>query len=180
MSISKFNTKYKTEIAENSNELDFLSKKIGDEGLKALCLIKFKNLDQLLLEENDIQSIDYLPKNNFGKSLKALDLSTNKISNIEALAKVDFPNLNHLFLTSNLITSIEIFAKVKFPHLIELNLSANKIESITILSKVNFPKLIKLDLSKNQISDISVFESVKFPELEDCLLQGLAPPFLPV
>ena len=171
MSISKFNTKYKTEIAENSNELDFLSKKIGDEGLKALCLIKFKNLDQLLLEENDIQSIDYLPKNNFGKSLKALDLSTNKISNIEALAKVDFPNLNHLFLTSNLITSIEIFAKVKFPHLIELNLSANKIESIAILSKVNFPKLIKLDLSKNQISDISVFESVKFPELEDLCLE---------
>ena len=170
MSLSKFNSKYKTEITENTSELDVLSKKIGDEGLKILCTVKFKKLDQLLLEENDIQNIDCLRKNHFGKSLIALDLSTNKISNIEPLSQVDFPNLNHLFLTSNLITSIEVFSKVKFPILKELNLSSNKIESITVFANANFPQLIKLDLSKNQINDIKVFEKVKFPNLEDLSL----------
>ena len=124
MSLSKFNQKYKTDFSENTTELDALSKNIGDEGLKILCSVKFKKLDQLLLEENDIQNIDCLPKNHFGKDLIALDLSTNKISNIEPLAKVVFPNLHHLFLNSNKISSIDIFAKVNFPALKELNLSA--------------------------------------------------------
>ena len=111
MSLSKFNQKYKTDFSENTTELDALSKNIGDEGLKILCSVKFKKLDQLLLEENDIQNIDCLPKNHFGKDLIALDLSTNKISNIEPLAKVVFPNLHHLFLNSNKISSIDIFKK---------------------------------------------------------------------
>ena len=79
MSVSKFNSKYKTDISETTEELDALSKKIGDEGLKLLCTIKFKKLVQLLLEENQIQNIDCLQKNNFGKNLIALDLSSNKI-----------------------------------------------------------------------------------------------------
>ena len=32
--------------------LDTLGKKIGDQGLKILCSVKFKKLEQLLLEEN--------------------------------------------------------------------------------------------------------------------------------
>ena len=71
MSLSKFNQKYKTEFSENTVELDALSKNIGDEGLKILCQVKFKKLDQLLLEENDIKSIECLTKNNFGKDLIA-------------------------------------------------------------------------------------------------------------
>lgn len=170
MSLSKFNSKYNTEISENTKELDVLSKKIGDEGLKILCSVKFKKLDQLLLEENNIQNIDCLQKNHFGKDLIALDLSTNKISNIEPLAKVVFPNLHHLFLNSNQISSIDIFAKVNFPALKELNLSANKITSIQILESVKFPQLKQLDLSKNQITDISAFAKANFEELEELSL----------
>jgi len=173
MSLQKFNSKYKLEITESTTELDALSKKIGDEGLKLLCSIKFKKLDQLLLEENDIQSIECLPKNNFGKDLIALDLSTNKISNIEPLSKVTFPNLHHLFLNNNQISSLDVFAKVNFPALKELNLSSNKIESINIFINVKFPQLKQLDLSKNQISDISPLAKINFQELEDlCLDQN--------
>ena len=39
MNLSKFNSKYKTEISEKTTELDVLSKKIGDEGLKFLCTV---------------------------------------------------------------------------------------------------------------------------------------------
>ena len=150
--------------------MDVLSKKIGDEGLKFLCTVKFKKLDQLLLEENDIQNIDCLPKNHFGKDLIALDLSTNKISNIEPLTKVVFPNLHHLFLNSNQLTSIDVFAKVNFPALKELNLSCNKLTSIKILENVKFPQLKQLDLSKNEISDINPLAKANFPDLEELLL----------
>ena len=170
MNLSKFNSKYKTEISEKTTELDVLSKKIGDEGLKFLCTVKFKKLDQLLLEENDIQNIDCLPKNHFGKDLIALDLSTNKISNIEPLTKVVFPNLHHLFLNSNQLTSIDVFAKVNFPALKELNLSCNKLTSIKILENVKFPQLKQLDLSKNEISDINPLAKANFPDLEELLL----------
>ena len=170
MNLSKFNSKYKIEISEDTQELDALSKKIGDEGLKFLCTVKFKKLDQLLLEENSIQNIDCLAKNNFGKNLIALDLSTNKISKIDVLAKVTFPKLHHLFLNSNQITSLDILAKVNFPDLKELNLSANKIESIQILESVNFPHLKQLDLSRNQIIDINSLAKAKIPELEELSL----------
>ena len=168
--VKNFNSKFKTEISENIEELDVLGKKIGDEGLKILCQIKFTKLTQLLLEENDIKSIDVLPKNNFGKNLIALDLSSNKLTSIDALSKVNFPSLNHLFLNANQLSSIDILAKVNFPKLKELNLSSNKISSIDILAKVNFTQLKTLDLSKNQISSIDVLASVKFPDLEDLLL----------
>ena len=117
MSVKSFNSKYKTEISEDIEELDALGKKIGDEGLKILCSIKFKKLRQMLLEENNISNIDILAKNNFGKNLIALDLSSNNINSINVLAKVNFPSLNHLFLNSNQLSSIDIFAKVNFPNL---------------------------------------------------------------
>ena len=53
--VNNFISKYKTEISEEIEELDVLGKKIGDEGLKLLCSIKFKNITQLLLEENEIK-----------------------------------------------------------------------------------------------------------------------------
>ena len=170
MSLAKFNSKYKTDFSENTTELDALSKKIGDEGIKILCGVKFKKLEQLLLEENDIKNIDCFQKNYFYTNLIAIDLSSNKISNIDVLSKVNFPKLHHLFLNSNLISSIDILAKVKFPELKELNLSNNKIESINVLAKVSFPQLKQFDLSRNQISDIDILSKAKFPDLEDLLL----------
>ena len=171
--IKNFNTKYKTEITQNTVELDLLKKKIGDEGLKLLCSIKFPIIEQILLEENEIKNIDVMAKNNFGNKVKALDLSTNKISSINVLATLNFPNLNHLFLNNNQIPSINVFAKVNFPNLKELNLSSNKLSSIDIFAKVKFPQLSELDLSKNEINNIDVLASANFPNLADlCLDQN--------
>ena len=168
--LKKFNAKYKTEITEDIEELDVLGKKIGDEGLKILCGVKFTKLGQFLLEENEISNIDVLAKNNLGKNLIALDLSSNKISSINVLAKVNFPALNHLFLNSNQISSIDILGKANFPNLKELNLSANKISSIDIFTSVNFPQLKQLDLSKNEIKSIDILVKANFKNLEDLVL----------
>ena len=168
--LKKFNSKYKTEITEDIVELDVLGKKIGDEGLKILCDVKFSKIQQFLLEENDISNIDILAKNHLGKNLIALDLSTNKISSINVLAKLNFPALNHLFLNSNQIPSIDILAKVNFPNLKELNLSSNKIPSIDIFASVKFPQLKQLDLSKNEIKSIDVLAKANFQNLEELIL----------
>lgn len=171
--LDAFNKKFKTEIKLDSEELDLLSKKIGNEGLKILCGIKFTKLDHLLLEENEISNIDALASNKFGGALTALDLSTNKLTSVDTLAKCNFPSLVHLFLNSNQLPSIDILAKLNFPKLQELNLSSNKIKSIEILANVKFPALKELDISKNEISNIDVFAKVKFPELTQlCLDQN--------
>ena len=171
--LENFNKKYKTELNIDLPEIDLLSKKIGNDGLKVLCGVKFTKLDQLLLEENEISNIDILSKNKFGNKLTAIDLSTNKLTSIDILAKCDFPCLIHLFLTGNQLTSIDIFAKCNFPCLQELNLSTNKLKNIDIFSNVKFPNLKELDISKNEISSIDVFAKVKFPQLiQLCLDQN--------
>ena len=171
--LENFNKKYKTELTIDIPEIDLLSKKIGNDGLKIICGIKFTKLDQLLLEENEISNIDILSKNKFGNKLTAIDLSTNKLTSIEILAKCDFPCLIHLFLTGNQLTSIDILAKCNFPCLQELNLSTNKLKNIDIFNNVKFPNLKELDISKNEISSIDVFAKVKFPQLTQlCLDQN--------
>ena len=168
--LDAFNKKYKTEITLNQEEVDLLSKKIGNDGLKILCGIKFTKLDQLLLEENEISNIDVLATNKFGNKLTALDLSSNKLTSVDILAKCNFPSLIHLFLNSNQLSSIDILAKLNFPKLQELNLASNKIKSIDVFANVKFPTLKELDISKNEISNINVLAKVKFPELKQLYL----------
>ena len=169
--LKNFNSKYNTEINQDTVELDLLKKKLGDEGLKLLCSIKFNKLEQILLEENDIKNVDVLSKNSFGNKIKALDLSTNKISSINVLATLNFPNLNHLFLNNNQITSINVFAKVNFPNLRELNLSSNKLNSIDVFTLVKFPQLSELDLSKNELSNIDALAKANFTSLTELNLE---------
>ena len=165
-----FNAKYKTEINQDTVELDLLKKKLGDEGLHLLCSFKFNKLEQILLEENDIKNIDVLAKNNFGNKVKALDLSANKIASLNVLATLNFPNLNHLFLNNNQITSINVFVKVNFPNIRELNLSSNKLTSIDVFTKVKFPQLSELDLSKNELSNIDALAAANFSNLTELSL----------
>lgn len=164
--LEDFNKKYNTEISLDSQDIDAFSRQIGNEGLKILCFIHFMKAQKLILEDNNISDINILYDNNFGSSITALDLSSNKIISLEVLSKINFPLLTHLFLNNNLISLIDIFCSVNFPNLLELNLSSNKISSIDILIKTNLPNLKELNLSKNQINSIDVLSEVNFPKLK--------------
>ena len=66
----------------NITKLDLERKFIGDEGLKDLCKIEFKELKELDLGLNNISDIKVLENVKFEK-LEILDLENNKIDKIK-------------------------------------------------------------------------------------------------
>ena len=62
-------------------------KNIGNEGLKDLCQIEFKELKDLILFRNNISDIKVLENIKFEK-LETLDLSDNKIKNKSIISKL--------------------------------------------------------------------------------------------
>ena len=163
----EFNNKYKSKLSLDSKKIDVLSCNILDRGLCELCSFNFNpNVEKLILEDNIISNLSPLVGISFGKKLISLDLSSNKISSIDILSKVNFPLLNHLYLNDNYISNIACISDFKFPNLIELNLSSNKISSIDSLLKANFYNLKELLLSKNEISSIDILSEVNFTKIK--------------
>ena len=114
ISLKEFNNKYNTDIEDiDIEELNLSGKIIGNEGLKVLVKIKFKELKKLDLSYNKISDISILEKVDY-KKLNKLDLSFNKISDINILEKVDFKELKELYLSYNQISYINILGKDKF------------------------------------------------------------------
>ena len=165
--LEDFNTKYHLNIPDtNVNNLDLIGKFKGNEGLKDLVNIEFKELEELYLNMNDISEIKELEKAKFEK-LQILTLSGNSISDISILEKVNFKELKFLYLLNNRnISDIKILEKVKFEKLERLNLAENNISDISILESVNFKDLKELFLSGNKISNIKVLAKVQFRKLE--------------
>ena len=88
--LKEFNFKYNTNIQDiDIKTLNLSGKCIRNEGLKDLNKIKFKGLNELNLDENEISDINILEKVKF-KELKLLYLGTNNISDINVLENVKF------------------------------------------------------------------------------------------
>ena len=155
--MKEFNEKYNLNIQDiNANEINLIGKFIGNEGLKDLTNIEFKELEELYLNMNDISEIKELEKAKFEK-LQILTLSGNEISDISILEKVNFKELKFLYLLNNKnISDITVLDKVKFEKLERLNLAENNISDISILESVNFKNWKELYLSWNKISNIKV------------------------
>ena len=109
--IINFNKKYK-ELNEKNSEIkeriiECVLHNIGQEGFNSLCRLKLDNLTVLYLSENNISNIKSF--GNFHlKCIKRLDLSYNKIKNIDIFEEVKYP-LEYLDLQNNIINNIDIF-----------------------------------------------------------------------
>ena len=126
--LKDFNKKYNLNIKDiNVEKIDLRWKKLGNDGLNDLCKIKFNELKELILNNNNISDIKPLEKVKFDK-LEILDLSQNKISDLSILKNVSFKGLRQLYLGYNNISDIIIFGKDIFPYLETLSLSDNKID----------------------------------------------------
>jgi Leucine-rich repeat (LRR) protein len=126
--LNSFNKKYNLNIKDiNVNKIDLRWKKLGNEGLVDLCKIKFNDLKELILNNNNISDIKPLEKVKF-ENLEILDLSQNKISDISILKNVSFKGLKQLYLGYNNISDIKVFGKNIFQNLETLSLSDNKID----------------------------------------------------
>ena len=81
--LEEFNKKYNLNIQQNTTKINLNFKEIGNEGLKDLCQIEFKELKELFLY-NNISDIKVLENVKFEK-LEILNLGKNKISDINIL-----------------------------------------------------------------------------------------------
>ena len=96
---------------------------------------------------NSIDNIDFL-KNKFFNNLITLDLNNNKISTIEVLTKIKFPNLEVLNVACNPIddSNIKYFLSLNLPSLTDLNVYQNRLTDIRFFTINNDKKMPKLRL----------------------------------
>ena len=126
--LKEFNSKYNLNIKDTKIEkLDLRWKGLGNIGFEDLCKIEFKELKELILNNNNISEIKILSKAKF-KKLEILDLSQNKISNINIFENINFKGLKQLYLCYNNISDIKVFERANLKNLEILYLNDNKID----------------------------------------------------
>ncbi|XP_012911856.2 leucine-rich repeat-containing protein 43 isoform X1 [Mustela putorius furo] len=113
-------------------------------------LLKFLNLEELVLSANQIKEIDAI---NLPPTLRVLELYGNKISSVECLCTRPPPHLQHLGLGQN---------KLLGP-----------LESLYVTADY-WPNLVSLDLSFNDLTDLQgLIASLRtLPHLRVLVLQG--------
>ena len=115
------------------------NKKLNDENIKCISRIKFNQLKEIDLSENKIANIESLCNINL-PFLEFLNLSSNEIKNIEPLGEIYMKNLKYLFIQNNQIEDIKVFLNPDFPTLEILRLENNKINEYSL----SFENLLKL------------------------------------
>lgn len=120
---------------------------------------QFKNLKRLDLKFTSIESIDKLKI-----ELKILDLSFNRIINIDIFGSPKYEKLEYLCLNDNKIKEIDVIGKLKF--LENLYLGKNCIESIDCLVNAKFFNLKVLNLCWNKIKNIDVLANSQFNNIK--------------
>ena len=182
------------EATKNLDKLNLINMEIGDHFMKKIFegienntifrILKFsekiknakevidlKNIKIINLTGNKISNINFLGKKIF-HSLEILNLNDNEINSIDVFRNITFPILKEIYLIKNNISKIDVLQELNITKLKILWLSDNKIVSIDVLQKVKFPQLLKLGLNKNKIKDIGVFDKKKarFPQLFELYL----------
>jgi Leucine-rich repeat (LRR) protein len=117
------------EIEREKENLLLSQEELNDKNLKCISKIKFNNLKEIDLSENNIINIDLL-RNISLPYLELLNLSNNQIINIEPLRQINSRKLKYLFIQNNQIEDFQIFLKYKntnFKTLDILRLENNKI-----------------------------------------------------
>ena len=161
---------------ERDKESLFLSKKnLKDIDIMTLSMIKFNQLKEIDLSENEIIEIEPICNMNL-PFLEFLNLSYNNIKNIEPLGELNSKKLKYLFLQNNQIEDIKILNDWNFPKLRILrlennnNIQENPDSFKEIVDKYKKNKLIivtktKIDEIKSQYH-ITYDENTKILELE--------------
>ena len=144
-----------------------LSKNMLSESNKNKIInINLPSLRILDLSNNKIEDINILSQFKI-EGLKELYLNNNEIENIKALDNVSCGKLRKLNLSNNKINDISIFNHFSFCNNIEhINVMNNEIVNINFLRNVSLPRLQILNLLNNDITDYSVFKLIYFPKLQ--------------
>ena len=103
-------------LHRNDKYIYLNSRELEDLGLKYISQIRFNQLKEIDISENNITNIE--PFNIMSLPfLEFLNLSHNKIQIIEPVAKLKSKNLKYIFLQYNIIEDIKTFLESDFPSL---------------------------------------------------------------
>lgn len=85
---------------------------------------------------------------------------------LKLISKIKFQNLKDMNISNNKITNVEAFNDMNLPYLEYIDLSENEIKDIKPIAELNSKKLKEISLQGNQIEDFSPLLKSEFPELE--------------
>ena len=123
--IDDFNIKYQTMITNKDTRL----------------ILRHKNLEDIIFEEIREMSLYHLQE---------LDLSFNKIKNIDYLKYMFLSFLEYLGLNDNKIEDIKAISQINFRELKLLNLQNNNIKNANYLTKAEMPKIEMIRIDGNR------------------------------
>lgn len=127
---------------------------IGIESLKSVKLAGAKRLTKLIASHNNIMEI---PSNLFNQSIKNVDLSFNRIRQIDSNALPSGNQLEILDLSFNNISDLNVNTFQMFGNLKQLSLSNNQIVEIPSFLFHTTGKLVDINLSFNKIGKVDDF-----------------------
>ena len=114
-------------IGRQGESLFLSGKQIDDELIKTISQIKFNQLKEINLSGNKITNIEPLCYMSL-PFLEYLNLSNNQIIDIKSLSEINSKYFKYLFIQNNQINDIQVFLDDNFPKLDILRIERNKIE----------------------------------------------------
>ena len=156
------------EIERQEENLLLSNKQINDENIKLISLIKFNNLKEINVSENNIINIEPLCNINL-PYLELLNLSYNQIINIEPLGHINSRKLKYLFIQNNQIEDFQVFSKYydsNFNSLSILRLEDNKIKEDSDTFKKLEVKYKYIVISSSKIKYLKLKYKIKYDENE--------------
>ena len=157
-SLKNISSVLKKEKDRDSKDLKFLLTALNYENKASEKAIK--KINDFLIEQNAKETI--------GRQGESLLLNDKEINDdlIKTISQIKFNQLKEINLSGNKITNIEPLCYMSLPFLEYLNLSNNQIIDIKPLSEINSKHFKYLFIQNNQIKDIEIFLDDNFPTFD--------------
>lgn len=131
----------------NKLDLSFTNLK----GVNHLKLDGLKNLEQLILSWNPLETLSLLPKLSQLSRLKRINLSNSQLVDIKDLDVSNCPKLEEVDLSNNHIKDVMALNFIGSPNITIIYLQNNEIEDIEGLYLYHAIRLKELDLNRNKL-----------------------------
>ena len=166
--IEVFNKTAKVNIKREEESLFLSKKQLNDIKIISLSMIKFNQLKEIDLSENEITDIEPICNMNL-PFLEFLNLSYNKIKNIKPLGELNSKKLKYLFIQNNQIDNIEdikILCDCDYPNLKILRLENNNIQENSVSFKEFFENYKKKEflVTNSKIDEIKQKYNIDYDE----------------
>ena len=160
---------------KNILALDFSLNKLGDDNVKKISDLKFKNLGYLNLFGNDF--LDYkifdLCSNKKFKNLKILYVGSNKFNNyeIDTTSIFDLSEVEEIGLSNGVFNdeSIYLIQHFKFNKLKKLFLHSNNLSSLSFIDNLDLPNIKEIWINNNSLTEY--YPLCKYKTLEYIILR---------